>query len=123
MVCLNDLGKCQTIPRAAAEIFTIMLAPFAPHLGEELWQHLGHNESITYVPWPQFDEKYLTLSEVEVLVQVLGKPKARIMMPVDASADDAKALALADDAVVAAMMGKEPRKVIYVPGRLINIVI
>ena len=123
MVCLNDLAKCETLPKYAAEIFTQMLAPFAPHLGEELWQYLGHNDSITYVPWPQYDEKYLVLSEVEVLVQVLGKPKARIMMPVDCSADDAKAIALQNEAVIAAVAGKEPRKVIYVPGRLINIVI
>ena len=123
MVCLNELGKLKTIPRSAAEIFTIMIAPFAPHLGEELWQHLGHNDTITYVQWPQYEEKFLAVSEAEILVQVLGKPKARIMMPVDCSADDAKAIALKDDAVIAAMQGKEPRKVIYVPGRLINIVI
>ena len=123
MVCLNDMSKCSTLPRYAAELFTIMLSPFAPHLGEELWHFLGHNDTIAYVPWPDYDEKYLALSEVEILVQVLGKPKARIMMPADCSADDAKALALQDSSVIAAIQGKEPRKVIYVPGRLINIVI
>ena len=123
MVCLNDLAKCEKLPRAAAEAFTLMLAPFAPHLSEELWQYLGHDDTIAYVSWPQYDEKYLALSEVEILVQVLGKPKARIMMPVDCSADDAKTIALQDEAVKSAMMGKEPRKVIYVPGRLVNIVI
>ena len=123
MVCLNDLAKLNAIPRSAAETFTLMLAPFAPHLAEELWQFLGHNESIAYASWPQYDEKFLAISEVEVLVQVLGKPKARIMMPADCSADDAKAIALNNDAVKAAINGKEPRKVIYVPGRLVNIVI
>ena len=123
MVCLNDMSKCSPLPRYAAELFTLMLSPFAPHLGEELWQFLGHNDSIAYAPWPAYDEKYLVLSEVEILVQVLGKPKARIMMPVDCSADDAKAIALQNDSVIAAIQGKEPRKIIYVPGRLINIVI
>ncbi|MBQ9087187.1 MAG: leucine--tRNA ligase [Lentisphaeria bacterium] len=123
MVCLNDMSKCSPLPRYAAELFTLMLSPFAPHLGEELWQFLGHSESIAYVPWPAYDEKYLVLSEVEILVQVLGKPKARIMMPVDCSADDAKAIALQNESVIAAIQGKEPRKIIYVPGRLINIVI
>ena len=123
MVCLNDMSKCSPLPRYAAELFTLMLSPFAPHLGEELWQFLGHSGSIAYVPWPDYDEKYLVLSEVEILVQVLGKPKARIMMPVDCSADDAKAIALQNESVIAAIQGKEPRKIIYVPGRLINIVI
>ena len=123
MVCLNDMSKCSSLPRYAAELFTLMLSPFAPHLGEELWQFLGHSDSIAYAPWPAYDEKYLVLSEVEILVQVLGKPKARIMMPVDCSADDAKAIALQNESVIAAIQGKEPRKIIYVPGRLINIVI
>ena len=123
MVCLNELAKLETIPQEAAEKFTLLLAPFAPHLAEELWENLGHRESIAYEKFPEYDEKVLQVSEVEILVQVLGRPKARLMMPVDCDADTAKAIALADETVKEAMGGKEPRKVIYVQNRLVNIVI
>ncbi|MBE6359800.1 MAG: leucine--tRNA ligase [Lentisphaerae bacterium] len=123
MVCLNELAKLDTLPREAAEKFVLLLAPFAPHLAEELWENLGHSETLAYEKFPEFDEKVLAVSEVEILVQVLGRPKARLMMPVDCDADTAKAIALADDAVKTAMNGKEPKKVIFVQGRLVNIVI
>ncbi|MBQ4328322.1 MAG: leucine--tRNA ligase, partial [Lentisphaeria bacterium] len=123
MVCLNELAKLEKLPRDAAEKFTLMLAPFAPHLAEELWEHLGHTGTIAYEPFPVCDESVLAVSEVEILVQVLGRPKARLMMPVDCDADTAKAIAMADDAVKEAMGGKEPKKVIWVQGRLVNIVI
>ena len=123
MVCLNELAKLDKLPREAAEKFTLLLAPFAPHLAEELWENLGHNETLAYEKFPEYDENILAVSEVEILVQVLGKPKARLMMPVDCDADTAKNIALSDDAVKSALNGKEPRKVIYVQGRLVNIVI
>ncbi len=123
MVCLNELAKLDKIPREAAETFTLLLAPFAPHLAEELWENLGHTDTLAYEKFPEFDEAVLAVSEVEILVQVLGRPKARLMMPVDCDADTAKAIALADDTVKAALNGKEPKKVIYVQGRLVNIVI
>lgn len=123
MVCLNELAKLDKLPREAAETFTLLLAPFAPHLAEELWEHLGHNTTLAYEKFPEYDENVLAVSEVEILIQVLGKPKARLMMPVDCDADTAKAIALADDTVKAALNGKEPKKVIYVQGRLVNIVI
>jgi leucyl-tRNA synthetase len=111
------------MPREAAEKFTLMLAPFAPHLAEELWENLGHNDTLAYEKFPEYDEKVLEVSEVEILVQVLGRPKARLMMPVGCDADTAKAIALADATVKEAMNGKEPKKVIYVQNRLVNIVI
>ena len=123
MVCLNELAKLETLPRAAAEKFTLLLAPFAPHLAEELWENLGHSNTLAYEKFPEYDEKVLKVSEVEILVQVLGRPKARLMMPVGCDADTAKAIALADDTVKAALGGKEPKKVIYVQNRLVNIVI
>ncbi|MBR2625165.1 MAG: leucine--tRNA ligase [Lentisphaeria bacterium] len=123
MVYLNELAKLDKIPREAAEKFTLLLAPFAPHLAEELWENLGHSDTIAYEKFPEYDEKVLEVSEVEILVQVLGRPKARLMMPVGCDADTAKAIALANDEVKAAMNGKEPKKVIYVQGRLVNIVI
>ena len=117
------MAKLPALPRQAAETFILLLSPFAPHLCEELWEHYGHSDTLAYEPFPQHDEKELEQSEIEILVQVLGKPKARLMMPVGCDADTAKAIALADETVKAALNGKEPRKVIYVQNRLVNIVI
>ena len=122
MVYLNELAKLKELPREAAEKFVLMLAPFAPHLGEELWQTLGHNETVTYEPWPKYDEKMLVVSEVEILVQLMGKPRVRLMLPVGCSAADAEKIVLANADVQAFLAGKTVRKVIYVPNRLVNIV-
>lgn len=122
MVFVNEFAPKDEIPREAAESFVKILSCFAPHVGEELWQFLGHDESIAYVAWPVFDEKYLVVDEVEILVQVVGKPKARLMMSVNASEEDMQKIALADESVAQALEGKTIRKVICVPGRLINIV-
>ena len=123
MIFLNEFSKCDRVPREAAEKFVLLLSPFAPHIGEELWSTLGHAETLAYEPWPVWDEKVLEVNEVEILVQVLGKPKARLMMPVDADQEAASKLALAAPEVQAALGGKPVRKVIYVPKRLVNIVI
>lgn len=123
MIFLNEFSKCDRVPREAAEKFVLLLSPFAPHIGEELWSTLGHAETLAYEPWPVWDEKVLEVNEVEILVQVLGKPKARLMMPVDADQEVASKLALAAPEVQAALGGKPVRKVIYVPKRLVNIVI
>ncbi len=123
MVFVNEFSKVATLPLEAAETFVKLLAPYAPHLGEELWECLGHSQTLAYEPWPVFDEKYLAVAEVEILVQVLGKPKARIMMPtgIDEAAMEKMALENAD--VLKAIEGKTVRKMICVPGRLINLVI
>ena len=122
MVYLNELAKLTELPREAAEKFVLMLAPFAPHLGEELWQTLGHTDTVTYEPWPKYDEKMLEVSEVEILVQLMGKPRVRLMLPVGCSAADAERIVLANADVRSVLAGKTVRKVIYVPGRLVNIV-
>jgi leucyl-tRNA synthetase len=122
MVLLNDLAKMKEIPREAAEKFVLLLAPFAPHLAEELWEKFGHNDTLAYVAWPEYDEALLKVDEVEILVQVLGKPKARLMLPVGCDAAAAEKAALENADVAAAIAGKTVKKVIYVPGRLVNIV-
>ncbi len=122
MVYLNELARQSELPRDAAENFVLLLSPFAPHLGEELWERLGHQDTIAYEPWPKFDESKLQQSEVEVLVQVLGKPKARLMMPVDCDQATAEKLAFADAKVQEAIAGKNVVKMIFVPNRLLNIV-
>ena len=123
MIFLNAFsGEDKELPREAAETFTLLLSPFAPHTCEELWEYLGHNESLAYEPWPKYDEKHLAVDEVKILVQVLGKPKARIMVPADADENAMREAALADEKVKAAIAGKTVRKVICVKGRLVNIV-
>ena len=115
MIFLNEFSKLDKLPREAAEKFVLLLSPFAPHLGEELWQQLGHENTLAYEPWPEWDEAVLKLDEVEILVQVLGKPKARLMMPVDAAQEQAEKIALAAPEVQAALNGKPVKKVIFVP--------
>ena len=122
MIFLNDFSKLEKVPRPAAETFVLLLSPFAPHLCEELWSMLGHKETLAYEPWPTWDEALLKVDEIEILVQVLGKPKARLMMPVGIAQDEAEKLALANEDVQKAIAGKTVRKVIFVPGRLLNIV-
>ena len=123
MVFANEFGGRKELPREAAEAFVKLLSVFAPHLGEELWEKLGHSATIAYEPWPVCDEAALQVDEVEILVQVLGKPKARLMIPVGADRAAMEKLALADAAVQAAVAGRQIVKVIVVPGRLINIVV
>ena len=124
MVFCNDFAARKELPREAAEAFVKMLAVFAPHIGEELWEKLGHKDAtIAYEPWPVWDEAALKVDEIEILVQVLGKPKARLMMPVGADRALMEKLALADATVQSVLAGRPVKKVISVPGRLVNIVV
>jgi leucyl-tRNA synthetase len=122
MVFVNEFLKLDVRSREAMETFVILLAPYAPHVAEELWQRLGHGDTLSYEPWPEHDEAHLKLAEVEILVQVLGKPVARMGMPPDATPADMERLARTNDEVQAAIAGKNVIKVIAVPGRLVNIV-
>ena len=124
MIFVNGFaGEGRPLPRAAAETFVQLLAPFAPHVGEELWERLGHEGGVSCVPWPEWDEKALVLDEVEIAVQIRGKVRARIMMPSAATPAEMEELALADAKVQAALAGAVPRKVICVPKRLVNVVV
>ncbi|MDA1614948.1 leucine--tRNA ligase, partial [Bacillus cereus] len=88
MVFINDAYKAETLPREYVEGFVKMIAPVAPHIGEELWSKLGYNETITYASWPTFDESKLVEDEVEIVVQVMGKVRAKLTMSKDASKDE-----------------------------------
>ncbi len=106
--------------------FARVLAPFAPHMGEELWAKLGHapseGDSIALAPWPGYDEAMLVESEIEIPVQILGKVRSKIRVAPDASAEQLEAAALADERVKELLAGKTVRKVVAVPGRMVNIV-
>ena len=110
-------------PRDAVEPLVQMVSPLAPHIAEELWSLLGHPETITFEPFPEFAEQWLTDDTVEVPVQINGKVKARIDVATDASKDDLEAAALADDRVTELVAGKTVVKVIAIPGRMVNLVV
>lgn len=122
MVFINECYKAEHISKAYAEGFVKMLAPIAPHIGEELWSVLGHDTTITYQPWPSFDPSLLEEDVVEIVVQVNGKVRAKIEIPKDMSKADMEATALAHDNIKTAIEGKEIKKVIAVPQKLVNIV-
>ena len=110
-------------PRAAVEPLVQMVSPLAPHIAEELWSVLGHSETITFEPFPEFDEQWLVDDTVEVPVQINGKVKARIDVATDATKDDLEAAALADERVADLVAGKNVVKVIAIPGRMVNLVV
>ncbi|MDS0133111.1 MULTISPECIES: leucine--tRNA ligase [unclassified Amycolatopsis] len=116
-------GAAASTPRELAEPLVLMLAPLAPHLAEELWHRLGHADSLVQGPFPVVDEKYLVEDSVEYPIQVNGKVRSRVTVPASASQDEVQAAALADEKVAAMVGDGSPRKVIVVPGRLVNIVL
>jgi leucyl-tRNA synthetase len=119
----NHLTKQAVTSRAALEPLVLMVAPLAPHLAEELWNRLGHQESLAHGPFPVADERYLVEDTVEYPIQVNGKVRGRVTVPADADADSVEAIALADEKVVAFLDGRTPKKVIVVAGRLVNVVV
>ncbi|ROZ50440.1 leucine--tRNA ligase [Rhodococcus sp. WS3] len=110
-------------PRSAVEPLVLMLAPLAPHLAEELWSRLGHTESLAHGPFPAVEEKWLVEDTVEYPIQVNGKVRSRISVPADADRKAVEEIALADEKIVALLEGNAPRKVIVVPGKMVNIVL
>lgn len=120
MMFINDAYKAEVLPKEYVEGFVKMIAPVAPHVAEELWSKLGHSETITYASWPTFDESKLVEDEVEIVVQVMGKVRAKLKTKKDASKEEMEQLAI--EAVKEQIEGKTVRKVIVVPGKLVNIV-
>lgn len=123
MIFINDAYKQESLSTEAAEQFVQMLSPLAPHIAEELWQLLGHEGSISYVAWPAYDEAWTVDAEVEIVVQVNGKIVQRALIPMDMGQEDMQNHALALPNVKAAVEGKTVRKIIAVPGKLVNIVV
>ena len=118
----NFFTKQETRPKQCLEPFVLLLSPFAPHISEELWSVLGHDETLAYESWPEFDESLTVESTVEVPVQIMGKIKSRINVPRGTSKDDLEKMALADEKVAAMLEGKKIMKTIVVPDRLVNFV-
>jgi leucyl-tRNA synthetase len=123
MIFINHLSKQAIRPKTVVENFVLILAPFAPHIAEELWERLGHTESLAYEPWPQYDSRLIKEKEIELAVQVNGKIKDRIIVAAEADEDQIKQKALGCEKVIAAMASKKPKKIIVIKSRLVNIVV
>ncbi|EGP5624898.1 leucine--tRNA ligase [Enterococcus faecium] len=122
MVFINEAYKVDALPYEYIEGFVQLLAPIAPHMGEELWAILGNDGGISYAPWPTYDEAALVEDEVEVVFQVNGKVRAKSNVPQDLGKDELEKAALANEIVQEYIEGKTVRKVIAVPNKLVNIV-
>jgi leucyl-tRNA synthetase len=118
----NALTKLPSTPRTIAEPLVLMIAPLVPHIAEELWRTLGHDGTLTYLDFPTARDELLVDDTVEIPIQIDGKVRSRITVAASADAATCEAAALADERVVTALGGSTPRKVIVVPGRMINIV-
>ena len=123
MIFVNAVYKAGSCPKEFAEGLIKLLSPVCPHICEEIWQILGHDDTIAYESWPEYDEAKCIDNEIEIAVQVNGKIKARLVIPADASQDDALAAAKGDPDVAKAIEGMQIIKELYVKGRLVNIVV
>ncbi len=119
----NEMAKLESIPRDLAENFTLMLAPFAPHIAEEIWARLGHSKTLTRRPWPTFDPAKLAETAIEIPVQVNGKLRGKVTVPADAPEAEILAAARQDAGVQPHLAGKTVVKELYVPKRLVNFVV
>jgi len=123
MICVNELTAMKCRSRAVLEPLVILLAPFAPHIAEELWHRLGHDTSVTVAPWPEYDEKYLVENSVKYPVSFNGKVRYTLTLPASATKEEVEAAALADPSAAKWLDGKTVRKTIVVPGKIVNIVV
>jgi len=123
MEFVNFFTKQTVRPKSAMEQLVLMVSPYAPHIAEELWQLLGHDDTLAYEPWPQFDEALTKEDTIEIPVQFKGKVRAKINVPAEASREELEAAALADSKVKSLLEGKEIVKTIVVPGRMVNFVV
>ncbi len=121
MIFVNEMMKAEVRPRALLEAFVKILAPFAPHIAEELWHRLGHARTLAYEPWPEADARWLADETVEIAIQVNGKIRDRITVAADIAAPDIERLALERPKIAEALAGRAPRAVRYVPGRLVAV--
>ncbi len=122
MIFINEFGGMSKLPREAAENFVKLLAPFAPHISEELWQMLGHAGTIAYVTWPSYDPDMIKADEIEIAVQFMGRPRVKLMIPSGSTPAQMESIAIKNEQVIKLIAGKNIKKIVAVPGRLVNIV-
>ncbi|GAB4509628.1 MAG: leucine--tRNA ligase [Allomuricauda sp.] len=122
MICVNELTAQKCTSKAILEPLAILVSPYAPHIAEELWSRLGHTESIAEAPFPKFEEKYLVESSKEYPISFNGKMRFKLELPLDMGKDEIEAAVLAHEKTKEQLQGREPKKVIVVPGKIVNIV-
>ncbi|MDX5435981.1 MAG: class I tRNA ligase family protein, partial [Pontibacter sp.] len=123
MICVNELTQLKCHKRAILEPLTVILSPYAPHITEELWEQLGHTESISYAEFPQWKEEYLVENTFEYPVSVNGKMRAKLTFALDAPREEIEKAVLAEEQVTKFFEGKTPKKLIIVPNKIINVVV
>ena len=122
MICVNELTAQKCTSKAILEPLAILVSPYAPHIAEELWERLGHSESIAEAPFPKFEEKYLVESSKEYPISFNGKMRFKLELPLDMDKDEIEAAVLAHEKTQEQLQGRTPKKVIVVPGKIVNIV-
>jgi len=123
MVFVNEMTQLDVRPRSILEQFVLLLGPYAPHMSEELWSRLGHVDTMAYEVWPVADPQYLVQDMITVVVQVNGKVREQLEVQADASDEDVKEAALGSEKIAQWTAGKQIVKTIYVPGKLVNVVV
>ena len=113
----------QAVPREAAHALALILSPFSPHIGEEIWKRLGHDKSLAKEPWPAFDAELVKDDVIAIGVQINGKVRSSVELPVNADEAAARAMATSDPKLVPHLEGKTIKKVIYVPGKILNFIV
>lgn len=123
MVFVNEAYKQDQLPKQSIQAFVLLLSPLAPHLAEELWERLGHTQTLAYEPWPTYEEALTVEDEVEIVIQINGKLREKLVVSVQASKEELEKQAMALDRIQEEITGKTVHKVIAVPGKLVNIVV
>ena len=122
MIFVNEVYKAKSVYRPYLDGFIRLFSPLCPHIGEEIYERLGHKDGISLAPWPTYEPKHLVLDEIEIAVQVNGKLRATIKVANDASKEEVEKLALAEERVKRHLEGLTIRKIIVVLGKIVNIV-
>lgn len=123
MICVNELQDVKCNKRKILEPLIVLISPYAPHIAEELWALCEHEPSVAYVPFPTFEEKYLVENEFEYPLSINGKTKGKLLLPLGLKVEEIQERVLASDQVIKLLNGKSPKKVIIVPGKIVNLVI
>jgi leucyl-tRNA synthetase len=123
MICVNELSAAKCRSRDVLEALAVILCPFAPHLSEELWARFGHESSAVEAPWPIADQRYLIEDTKLYPIAINGKTRTELSFPLIAEQGEIEKGVLADETVQKWLEGKSPKKVVYVKGRMINVVV
>jgi leucyl-tRNA synthetase len=122
MICVNELTAMNCHERSVLEPLAVLISPYAPHIAEELWKQLGHEQSISRVPFPKFNPEHLIESNKEYPVSFNGKMRFTLELPLSLTAAEIEAIVMQDERTIKQLEGRTPNKVIIVPGKIINLV-